>query len=418
MLDLVLRNVRLPGGRVADLAVEDGRVARAGADRRAAESVDCTGYLVLPGAIDMHVHLRGGVQSYKEDWETGTKSALAGGVTVVVDQPNTEPPLTTVDRFEARVDEGLRQSRCGFAINAAVTPDADLEGLYAAGALAFGETFVAASSYGEALDERDLSKALARIGALDACATLHLEEPAPGSPSTLEEHDRLRPPDGERRALERVLALSPPGLRLHCCHLTSPDAIRLARSAGATVETTPHHLLLDHDRFAPGDARGRVNPPLRDRAGRDALWAALDLVDVIASDHAPHSAEEKARQFAEAPSGLPGVETMIPLLLARVLAGRLPLERLIDLTVTRPARVLGIPPAGFLPGDRADFALYRPVPDTVVAGRLHSRSGWTPYEGMPAVFPELVIRAGEVAYEFGRFAGRSGAWFPGNGYMN
>lgn len=417
MLDLVLRNVRLPGGRLTDLAVEDGRVVRAGAAGQAAESIDCAGYLVLPGAIDMHVHLRGGVQSYKEDWEMGTKSALAGGVTVVVDQPNTEPPLTTVDRFAARVEEGRRQSRCGFGVNAAVTPDAELEGLHAAGALAFGETFVAASSYGEALEKQDLASALARIGVLGGVATLHLEEPAPGSPSTLEEHDRSRPPDGERRALERVLALAPPGLQLHCCHLTSPDAVRLARSAGATVEVTPHHLFLDRERFEPGDPRGRVNPPLRDRAGRDGLWAVLDEVDVIASDHAPHTAEEKALPFARAPSGLPGVETMLPLMLARVLEGRLSLEALIDLTVTRPARILGIPPAGFRPGDRADFALYRPVPEPVEAGRLHSRCGWTPYEGMPAVFPERVVRAGELAYDSGRFTDRPGTWFAGNGYI-
>ena len=105
----------------------------------------------------MHVHLRGGVQAYKEDWESGTRSALAGGVTVVVDQPNTVPPLETVEAFEARVEEGLRRSRCGFGVNAAVTPDADLEGLYGAGALAFGETFAAPSSYGEALGEAALA---------------------------------------------------------------------------------------------------------------------------------------------------------------------------------------------------------------------------------------------------------------------
>jgi dihydroorotase len=416
MLDLVLRNVRLPAGRLIDLGIEKGLVARAPGP--AAETFDCAGLVVLPGAIDMHVHLRDGVQAYKEDWDSGTRSALAGGVTVVVDQPNTVPPLETVEAFEARVGEGRRRSRCGFGVNGAVTLDADLEGLHAAGALAFGETFVAPSSYGETIDDAALAAAFLRIGALDALATIHVEDPLSGTPATLEEHDLLRPAVGEERALRRVLGLAPPGLRLHCCHLTSPGAIRCARSVGATVEVTPHHLLLDREGFAPGDARGRVNPPLRSRACRDALWACLSAVDAIASDHAPHTAEEKARPFAEAPSGLPGVETMLPLLLARVLEGAMPLEQLIALTSTGPARVLGIRPAGFAPGDRADFALFLPEVEPVRAVRLHSRCGWTPYEGMPAVFPERVVVAGELAYDHGRFRDVPGSWVSGKGYMN
>ncbi|MEN6519288.1 MAG: dihydroorotase [Methanospirillum sp.] len=416
MLDLVLRNVRLPEGRVVDLGIEDGRVARTVGP--AAETIDCAGLMVLPGAIDMHVHLRGGAQAYKEDWESGTRSALAGGVTVVVDQPNTVPPLETVEAFEARVAEGQRRSRCGFGVNGAVTPDAELEGLYAAGALAFGEIFAAPSSYGEAIGDTVLATAFKRIAALDALATLHLEDPLPGTPATLEEHDRLRPAVGEEHALERVLALAPTGLRLHCCHLTSPGAVRCATSAGATVEVTPHHLLLDREGFEDNDGRGRVNPPLRSRAGRDALRACLPEVDAVASDHAPHTAEEKAHPFAEAPSGLPGVETMLPLLLARALDGAFPLERLIALTSTGPARILGIRPAGFAPGDRADFALFRPEAEPVRAARLHSRCGWTPYEGMPAVFPERVVLAGELAYDHGRFVDVPGAWVSGKGYKN
>ncbi len=401
-----------------DVGVQNGLVVPSGVSNRAAERIDCRDYLVLPGAIDMHVHMRGGPQANKEDWKTGSESALAGGVTVVVDQPNTEPPLDSVDRFHARIEEGKRRCLCGFAVNAAVTPNADLEGLFAAGAMAFGETFVAASSYGEALNEQDLAIALGRIHALSGCATLHLEEPAPGNPSTLEEHDRLRPLEGEWHALERVLSLAPRGARLHCCHLTSPEAIRRARMAGATVEVTPHHLLLDWGRFSPGDAHGRVNPPLRHPLARLALWDTLGLVDVVASDHAPHTTDEKARPFGEAPSGLPGVETMVPLFVALVQAGTLSLERLIELTVTRPAHILGISPAGFSPGDRADYALFPLGEAKIEAGRLHSRCGWTPYDGMPAVFPERVVMNGSLVFDNGRFAGTPGAWYAGKGYID
>lgn len=416
MLDLVLRNLRLPGGPVVDLAVRNGVVVKPVGP--SAETVDCSGLLVLPGAIDMHVHLRGGAQAHKEDLRSGTRSALAGGVTVVVDQPNTVPPLETVDAFEARVEEGLRESLCGFGVNAAVTPGANLEGLYSAGALAFGETFAAPSSYGDALDDATLAAALRRIGALGALATLHLENPLPGEPATLEEHDRLRPSTGEVEAFDRVRALAPPGIHLHCCHLTSPAAIGRARGAGATVEVTPHHLLLDREHFEPGDGRGKVNPPLRSRPNRRALWQDLFGVDALASDHAPHTAGEKACPFSKAPSGLPGVETMLPLLVAQALGGALSLRRLVELTSAGPARILGIRPAGFGPGDRADFALFRPVVDTVRADRLHSKCGWTPFEGMPAVFPEQVVVSGEVAFDHGRFSDTPGSWVRGKGYKN
>lgn len=417
MLDLILEHVHLPGGGCVDIGVQDGLVVDAGSFGPAADRLDCQDYLVLPGAIDMHVHMRDGRQSFKEDWESGSKSALAGGVTVVVDQPNTDPPLDSIDRFRERVEMGRKRSLCGFGVNASVTPGADLEGLYAAGAMAFGETFVAASSYGEALNEKELASALQRINALGGCATLHLEEPAHGAPSTLEEHDVLRPLEGEWHALLRVLSLAPPNTRLHCCHLTSPEAVRRARAAGATVEVTPHHLLLDWGRFAPNDARGRVNPPLRHPLARAALWDTLGLVDAVASDHAPHTPDEKARLFRDAPSGLPGVETMVPLLVGRVRAGVLSVERLIELTVTGPARILGIPPAGFLPGDRADFALYPPGDATIEVNRLHSRCGWTPYEGMSAVFPEQVVIHGEVVYSEGKYSGTPGTWFSGKGYI-
>lgn len=416
MLDLVLQNVRLPGGRVVDLGIVDGHVARDPGP--ADERLDCSGLVVMPGAIDMHVHLRGGPQAYKEDWESGTRSALAGGVTMVVDQPNTVPPLESVDVFEARVEEGLGQSRCRFGVNGAVTTGADLEGLHAAGALAFGETFVAASSYGEALEDGDLATVLRRIAALEALATLHLEQPLPGIAGTLEEHDRLRPANGEVCALERVLGLAPAGLRLHCCHMTSPLATRRAGSAGATVELTPHHVLIDREKFAPGDGRGKVNPPLRGSEERRDLWPCLPRIDAVASDHAPHTADEKVLPFEEAPAGLPGVETMVPLLLARVLEGELGLGRLIELTSTGPARVLGLRPPGFSPGDRADFAIFSPVPVTISARDLHSRSGWTPFEGMSAVFPDLVMMGGEIAFDHGRFTDLPGSWVSGKGYKN
>src|SRR5512137_173480 len=162
--DLVLTDVKLPDGRVVDLSIRDGRVCHAGSPLVSERTISCQGRTVIPAAVDMHVHMRGGIQREKEDWETGSMSAIAGGVTVVVDQPNTLPPLITPEAFQARVAEASRESKCGFAVNAGVTPRTDLASLWCQGAMAFGEIFAAQSSYGEGLSQKDLSRALREIG--------------------------------------------------------------------------------------------------------------------------------------------------------------------------------------------------------------------------------------------------------------
>jgi len=139
---LILRNVSLAGGRVADISVREGLVTHAGAGGPADRTVDCTGLFVLPAAVDMHVHMRGGSQSAKEDWASGSRSALAGGVTVVVDQPNTIPPVASPDALRARVFEAKSYSLCSFAINSSVTFDTPVNAMWSAGAMAFGETFL------------------------------------------------------------------------------------------------------------------------------------------------------------------------------------------------------------------------------------------------------------------------------------
>ncbi len=178
---LVLRNVSLPGGRTADIAITDGHVSHAGAALPADRTIDCAGHFVLPAAVDMHVHMRGGRQSAKEDWGSGSRSALAGGVTVVVDQPNTVPPLITPDAFRDRVFEAKSGSLCHFAINSGVTHDTPLRAMWSAGAMAFGETFFGPSSYGEAVTPQELTRALGEIGLLNALATIHAEEIAPSA---------------------------------------------------------------------------------------------------------------------------------------------------------------------------------------------------------------------------------------------
>ena len=413
--DLVLRNVLLPTGRRADIVVADGIVRHVGAAVRSDETIDCTGLTCLPGAVDMHVHMRGGVQAEKEDWRTGTMSAVAGGVTVVVDQPNTVPSLTTPELLGARIREAEERAVCGFAVNAGVVPEADLAGMWEAGAMAFGETFAAPSSYGEGLSTGALKEVFSRIHALGGLTTIHAEEVSGRAPATLADHDRARPGEGEARAVEEIARLAPPGMRLHFCHLSTAASVRAARG---TVEATPHHLFLSHEMFGDDDTRARVNPPLRDEETRRDLWSCWEKIDVIASDHAPHTLREKKVPFETAPSGIPGVETMVPLLMAAVQKKRITLASVIEKTSWRPADILGIPRAGFEPGDRADYALYPDEVTRIGASRLHAKCGWSPFEGLEAIFPQEVIVGGVRAYAHGDLRGACPAWHPGQGYLS
>jgi len=414
---LVLRNVLLPGGHIMDITVQEGKVlhAGAGAGGEVDRTIDCTGLYVLPAAVDMHVHMRGGPQSAKEDWATGSRSALAGGVTVVLDQPNTIPPISTPDALRARVLDANTHSLCSFAINSGVTRDTPIRPMWCAGAMAFGETFFAPSSYGEAIAPSELESALQEISACGALATIHAEEVGPGDDNDLVTHDQIRSAAGELRAVREVGRCNTAGCRLHFCHMSTRDSVITASALGS-VEVTPHHLFLSRGRFADTDALGKVNPPLRSEDERKNLWGTWDKITVVASDHAPHTPAEKQAAFKDAPAGIPGVETMVPLLMGAVLEKRIPLTDVIRKTSQAPAELLGIPCAGLDPGDRADFALYPKKAVAIDPDSLHSKCGLSPFSGLPAVFPRVVILGGVVVYDEGEFTRGSPQWFAGKGY--
>lgn len=413
--DLVLSNVLLPGGRIADLSISGGRVCHVGAGYTSRERISCRGRTVLPAAVDMHVHMRGRSQGYKEDWESGSRSAIAGGVTVVVDQPNTIPPLITPESYARRVGEAGDQSACHYAINAGYSRHNPLSGLWRAGAMAFGELFAAPSSFGDALEPADLARALRTAASLGGLCTIHAEEVGQGPDCDLPSHHANRSPAGECRAVRWVRETNSCACRLHFCHLSSASSVMNAPDS--TVEVTPHHLFLPLEDLDPSDARGKVNPPLRPDGVRRELLSAWDRIDVLASDHAPHTPAEKGLSFDAAPSGIPGVETMVPLALSYCRKRKIPVTSLIEKTSWNPADILGIPRAGFAPGDRADYAIYGSEEVVIRAEMLHSRAGWTPFEGRRAIFPETVIMGGDVVYRGGCFHPGSPRWFAGRGFI-
>ena len=425
--DLAIKNGRVytPRGLLSiDIWVREGRIEALGGSHHADERIDATGMLVLPGAIDAHVHFRDPGPNYKEDWASGSASAAAGGVTAVIDQPNTDPRTLDARAFDMKLDIARHRSVVDFCLNGG---PGDIESLAACGAAAIGEIF----SYEHSDSEMEaILQDTSRAG-LPAC--LHAEDgqiirecSAPlQDRHEPEVYSQARPAWAEAVAIEKALSCADCRMgRLHICHLSSAQglaAVERFRKAGRTItaEVAPHHLLLNERDYQKQGSFLKMNPPLRRKADNDALWQALrsGKIDILASDHAPHLPEEKRDDIWEAPPGVPGVETLLPLMLMAVKKNHISLERLVDAVSARPAKIFGLAGKGRIErGMDADLVIVDSKAVTEInADRLHSRAEWTPYQGKQAIFPRMTILRGRVVWDgelqaipgYGRFLGRA-----------
>lgn len=413
---MLFRNADLADGRTRDVRVTGETITAVAADLVPDEGervVAAADRLLLPGMIDTHVHFREPGFPHKETWTTGSRAAAAGGVTTVVDQPNTDPPTTSGARFDAKA-ELAAASLVNYGINGGVIGDWAPESLFARPLFALGEVFLADSTGEMGIDAALFADAVVRAASEDMTVTVHAEDATlfdasvrPGGEH--ERHDAdawsaFRTPEAEAAAVERACEVAADSAAaLHIAHTSTPEGIDVAAEAGATCEVTPHHLLLSRGDLDELGTFGRMNPPLRSDARRKAVFdrVADGTVDLIATDHAPHTRAEKAASIWEAPSGVPGVETALPLLLGLAAAGDLTYERVRDLTAATPAAVFDLPNKGRVAeGYDADLTLVDPeAVDHIEAGRLHGKSDWTPFEGFDAVFPELTLVRGTVVYE-------------------
>jgi dihydroorotase len=407
---MLIRDAMLADGRRRDVRIEDERIAAVG--RRLsngdASVLDADGKLLLPGMIDAHVHFRQPGFPAKETWTSGSRAAAAGGVTTVVDQPNTEPPTVDGEGF-AEKRELAADSLVDFGINGGVTPEWQPEELFAAPLFALGEVFLADSTGEMGIDADLFSEAVREATSRGVPVTVHAEDAERFDPTARERDDpdawsAFRTPEAELAAVERACDVGRElGAQLHIAHTSTPGGIDRAAEAGMTCEVTPHHLLLSRDDLPALGTFGRMNPPLRGEQRREGVYrrVADGTVGMIATDHAPHTRAEKATDIWDAPSGVPGVETALPLLLAEASAGRLSYERVRDLTAANPARVFDLPRKGRIQvGNDADLVLVDPDTTREIRGEdLHSKAGWTPFEGWTGVFPEWTMVRGEVVYE-------------------
>ncbi len=416
--DLILKGGTLvtpAGPRAADVGVRDGRIAALGTlDPDAGEQViDVRGLHVLPGVIDTQVHFREPGLEHKEDLASGTAAAALGGVTTVFEMPNTTPSTLTALDLQDKLSraKGRAWTDHAFFMGAAAENVEHLAALEQQPGCCGVKIFMGSSTGSLLVDDDETLLQALRNGRRRVA--VHAEDEARlrerlalvRGGADVAQHPEWRDVETARLATQRVLNLARrAGRRIHVLHVTTAEEIPLlaANKDVATMEVTPQHLTLTAPEcYQRLGTFAQMNPPIREARHRDALWHAIDqgIVDVVGSDHAPHTREEKARSYPTSPSGMPGVQTLLPLMLDHVNAGRLTLERLVDLVCAGPQRIYGIAGKGRVAvGYDADFTVVDlKARREITAKWLAAKCGWSPFEGITVTgWPKATIVRGNI----------------------
>lgn len=418
--DLILRGgtvVNQDGVGQRDVGVVAGRIAEIGDLSRAsaAEVIDCTGLHVLPGVVDSQVHFREPGMEHKEDLETGSRAAVLGGVTAVFEMPNTKPETTGEAALVDKVRRARRRMHCDFAFWVGGTRDnardvGELERLPGA----VGIKVFMGSSTGDLLVEddegvaailRNTRRRVAFHSEDEFRLRERLSERVPGDPAS---HPIWRDEVAALSCTRRLVRIARASrARIHVLHISTAEEIDFLvdHKDVATCEATPQHLTLTADDYARLGTLLQMNPPVRAARHREGVWKGVrqGIVDVLGSDHAPHTLEEKTKPYPSSPSGMPGVQTLVPIMLDHVNAGRLTIERFVDLTSHGPNRVFGIARKGRIAvGYDADFTVVdlKRV-ETITNAQAGSKAGWTPFDGKTVTgWPAgTIIRGRRVMWE-------------------
>ncbi|NJE05614.1 dihydroorotase [Thermococcus sp. M36] len=371
MYDLVLKGKFMKGKKLIEgsIGVSDGKIFRISTGELKGEKVLQIGHgkVILPGLIDTHVHLRDFEQGDKETVESGTKAALHGGITTVFDMPNTKPPVMDSKTFERRLEIFERRAYSNYALGFLVSGNCEEAKSVDAD---FYKMFIGASTGGIFSTDFEGDYACA-----PGIVSVHAEDP-----ETIAKNPE-RPPEAEIKAIKLVLdaarRLQKP---LNICHVSTGGGINSILGASlpwVSFEVTPHHLFLtkkDYER----NSLLKVYPPLRDESERMALWRKFSEIPIIASDHAPHTLEDKENGAA----GIPGLETEVALLLDAVNRGFMSLHDIVEKMHTNPIRIFGITNKGFEVGKDADFAVVDLKREWVVKPEeFYTKTKWSPWEG-------------------------------------
>jgi allantoinase len=438
-VDIVVKNgtLVLPSGLwEGSLIIDEGKIIgilKSG-ELKADRIIDAAGKYVLPGMVDMHVHLRDPGNPERENFESGTRAAAAGGVTTVMDMPNTIPATVTVKAFEEKKVIVGKKSLVDFGLVAGAgdVPEEELRGLANAGAVAY-KSFMIARFKELAADDWQLRKNFEIIADEGLPCLIHAENQVIVDRGMAEAkrlgrvdplaHCEFRPPMAEAEAASRALMFAEEaGMHLHICHITSGSVVDILeeaqiRGVDATGETSTNYLLMNEETMKERGPYAKVDPPLRTEADQARLWDALNdgVIDVLASDHAPYTKEEKERGWKnifDAPSGGVVIETTLPLMLNAVNDGRIGLERLVEVFSTNPAMINGVyPKKGALNiGADADVVIIDMDKPFKIRGEdLKTIQKITPYEGIEGIgAPVMTLLRGSVIYEDGQVVGKPG----------
>ena len=428
-LDLVIENgsiVNAESIEKKDIGIKDGRIFCLGdlKNYRASNRFNAKNLFILPGLIDTQVHFRDPGLSHKEDFSSGTKGAILGGVTTVFDMPNTSPPTTTLATLKKKLQMGRQKSWCDYAffIGAKKTNISQLSMLEKQKGCSGIKIFMG-SSTGTLLvdDDASLLKILKKTkGAI----AIHSEDEErlrerkkilEKKDVTVQNHREWRDVETALKSTKRILGMAKKANRkVHLLHITTKDEVHIIRKSKkfATMEVTPQHLTLSapqcHDKYG---TFAQMNPPIREKVHQQALWQAVKngTVDVIGSDHAPHTIEEKMKKYPESPSGLIGVQTLLPIMLNHVNNGKLGLKRLVSLTSTVPSRIYSILGKGSI---RKDFDADLVIVDLKMTKKINndwiaSKVGWTVFHGMKVKgWPIATILRGKIVMRDDKIQGK------------
>lgn len=421
---LLIRNATIvssAGAQAGDVLVRNGRVAATGTvlDAEVERVIDADGLHLLPGALDPQVHFRDPGLEWKEDLESGTRACAAGGVTGFFDMPNTVP--NTIDRATMAAKKELAARKCmvnyNFFIGA--TPD-NLEEINAVENVPGIKIFMAASTGSLLVSEHAAVENIFANG--DRLIAIHSEDEATiqanretyADSTDVMDHMRIRSPEAAITSTRFIVALSRKyNRRLHILHLTTKDEVDFLRSEKVpgliSSELCPQHFLLrapdDYERLG---TYLQMNPPVRDATHADALWQGLQdgVIDCMATDHAPHTHEEKQQPFGQAPAGMPGVETLLPLMLDQVNRGRCTIEQVVHWLCESPCELYNVRKKGRIEvGYDADLVLVdMGASRTIRNGSLYAKSNWSPYDGWTTQgWPVMTFVGGRVVYDRGDF---------------
>lgn len=426
--DLILKNgtVFTPEAtEITDIAVKDGKIVDFGSFDNAEEIIDCTNLFVFPGLIDTQCHFREPGGEHKETLETGTLSAALGGVTGIFEMPNTNPLTITPEAMEFKLKKAHETSYVDFAFYFGGTAEyaehlsewENIDGVC-------GIKIFMGASNGDLLSATDEEidaivangKRVIAVHAEDESIMNENKVTILGDSNDVAMHYKWRSEESCLNATKRIVSIAKKYSRkVHILHITTAQemAFLKANKDIASAEVLANHLTLHapdcYDMFG---TLAQQNPPIREKHHQDALWAAIadGTVDIVASDHAPHTLDEKSGTYPNTPSGTPGVQTLIPIMLNHVHEGRLSYERLVDLMAYGPYRIHKIKNKCLIrKGFNADFTVVDPKAEHIISNAEQaSKSGWTPYDGKKVVgFPTMTIIGGKTIMCDGEITGRS-----------